>query len=51
MGGYKVITKDQRHYGLTHQEVKLKECLYRALREDYRIIYPDHTAINVQFEG
>lgn len=48
---YTIITKDHTHRGLNREQMSLKECFYRALKQDYQIIYPDKTVINVQFRS
>lgn len=47
---YKVISKDKTDRCLTYKQLRLKEAFYRAFEQDYTIIYPDGTKINVQFE-
>ena len=46
---HKVIAGGNTHNCLTYQEVRLKEALYRALKQNYTIIYPDKTILKVRF--
>ncbi|WP_167572020.1 hypothetical protein [Aquimarina algiphila] len=51
MRGFTVIGKERTDRHLTYKEMRLKEALYRGLGQDYSIIYPDRTLINVKIIG
>lgn len=47
---FKLITADTTHENLLLRELHLKECIHRAFRQNYTIVYPDNeTVINVEF--
>ncbi|WP_155839719.1 hypothetical protein [Aquimarina latercula] len=51
MRTYKIYTDNESHYGLTYDQMRLKECFYRALRQDYTIVYPDNITITVKINS